>query len=300
MTPKNLALVAALLLSVSVLHAQKDAPTWKTQGEAVTEEGKIRIRMKITKSSPAETIMAPQLLILDGSHATMSVQGPIFPGQDKQAPAGNQQGEAFKQVRELLRARNFWQTTGRESQHDFSEDQMQALEAIASDSAGPARARLRAAKLLCDRSKQVQVEKGISQADAARALAEAFVHIEDNLHDDAVSRFAPDKGFDHLSIGRQKQDPAGIRVRLESTDSGRAPGGLSLRVDPKTWQVTKAESWGQPRGDALRIDVVKAVGQDKVLALVSIFQEGKVVHCESLAFPVHKPQAPDAAEPRGQ
>ncbi len=300
MTRKNLALVAALLLSASALHAQKDAPTWKTQGQALAADGKIRIRMKITKSSPAETVMAPQLLILDGSHATMSIGGPIFPGQDKQAASPNQQGEAFKQVRELLRAKNFWQTTGRESQHDFSDDQKQALKVIASDSAGPAWARLRAAKLLCDLSKQVQVEKGIPQADAARALAEAFVHIEDNLHDDAVSRFALEKGFNRLSVSRQEQDPAGIRVRLESTDPGRVPGGLNLRLDPKTWQVTKAESWGQPRGDALRIDLVKAVGQDKVLALVSIYQEGKVVHCESLAFPVEKSEAPDAAETRGE
>lgn len=289
---KNTAFLAALLLAASALNAQQGQSTWKTQGQALATEGRIRIRMKITRSSPKETIMAPQLLILDGSHATLSIGGELFASSKNKAPGGQDpRSQEYKKTFELLRDKNFWQGPGRKSEHDLSRDQKRALEEIASDSATPAWARLRAGKLLCDLNKQVRVHQDISQADASRAIAEAFAHIEADLQNEAVSGFAPQRGFSHLSVSRRKNDPKAIWVLLESTGSARPAAGLNLRLDPTVWQVTKTESWGQPRGDALRIDVVKAVGEDKVLALISIFQEGKVVHCESKAFQVEKSEA---------
>jgi hypothetical protein len=147
-------------------------------------------------------------------------------------------------ARQILTAKDFWETTGQKNDHVFDEAVQGELRNIALDEQSKPELRLRAGKLLCDLAGHTRLSTEFPAKHAARAMTAGMKYLEANLADATVRKFAPQLGFTHLAISQKSTDAEGMWFLIESVEPARN-GGLNLRVDPTTWKVTQVEHWGK-------------------------------------------------------
>lgn len=143
----------------------------------------------------------------------------------------------------LLAAKNFWQQTGAQFEHDLDADVAARIRGMAQSNATGAELRLRAVKVACDLAGNSR-PGNVPPAEAQRAVAIAMAHVEAHLGDETVRKFSPQLGFTHLTVSHDPADGRAIWVLIETTDPARR-GGLNIEVDPKTGKVLMIHQWGK-------------------------------------------------------
>jgi hypothetical protein len=144
---------------------------------------------------------------------------------------------------ELLASKDFWDTTGSQFEHKLDAAVAADVRRLADDPAANRATRLRAMKLAADMEGNSHVAKQFTPQQAASAVGAAMKHLE--------AKFANRKGalmppcrFTHLTISTNANDAGGVWVLIESVEPQHL-GGMNIRVDGKTWAITKVNIWGQ-------------------------------------------------------
>ncbi|QOV89042.1 M56 family metallopeptidase [Humisphaera borealis] len=143
----------------------------------------------------------------------------------------------------MLSAPDFWEKTGADTRHDFSAETANEIRRVAADKATSVLLRVRAMKLACDLAGDSRSAPTLSAEDVRTALSSAMSHLEKNLADETIGKFAAEMGFTHVIVSPKTNDD-GTWVLIESIDEARR-GGLNIRVDRKTSKVTKVDHWGK-------------------------------------------------------
>jgi hypothetical protein len=148
----------------------------------------------------------------------------------------------------MLSETNFWTRTGAATKHDFDAETVTELEKLAKGADHPDLA-LRATKLLCDQAGHSRANPDLSDAENALAVTVAFEYLESHLADPEVARYAPARGFSHMTVSSTGNDGAGVAwVLIETAASPPSfNGGLNIRVDLKASKVTTVKQWGDVR-----------------------------------------------------
>ncbi len=147
----------------------------------------------------------------------------------------------------MVSAPDFWAKAGAETKHDFQPMMVSDLEKIIRDGDHPDLA-LRAAKLLCDNAGHSRHNAKFSDADNAKAVKLAFEHLESQFADPEVAKYAPARGFSHMTLSTMDDGETVAWVLIETV--GQRPGfngGLNIRVDLKAGKVTAVKQWGDVR-----------------------------------------------------
>ncbi|HWE04562.1 MAG TPA: hypothetical protein VG326_19310 [Tepidisphaeraceae bacterium] len=147
----------------------------------------------------------------------------------------------------MLSSTDFWSRTGTTAAHDLDAGTIAELEKLANDATHPDLS-LRATKLLCDHAGHSHSNPDLSDADNARAVTVAFEYLESHLADAEVARYAPARGFSHMTVSSMADDGDGVAWILIETAAGpNFRGGLNIRVDLKALKVTRVKQWGDVR-----------------------------------------------------
>jgi hypothetical protein len=144
---------------------------------------------------------------------------------------------------ELLAAADFWDTTGSQFEHKLDAAIAADVRRLADDPAANRATRLRAMKLAADMEGNSRVTKQFTPQQAASAVRAAMKHLEARLADRKGASMPPCR-FTHLTISPNANDAGGVWVLIESVEPQQS-GGMNIRVDGKTWAVTKVDVWGQ-------------------------------------------------------
>lgn len=144
-----------------------------------------------------------------------------------------------------LSATDFWQNEGAASKHDLDDAALDRLGKLVDNSAERPEIRLRAAKLLCDHNGHSRFNPNLSEADNARAVTTAFEYLEAHFADAEVAKYAPQRGFSHMTISF---DGNAHWVLIETAGGSHSfNGGLNIGVDIKAAKVTTIKQWGDIR-----------------------------------------------------
>jgi hypothetical protein len=146
-------------------------------------------------------------------------------------------------AKELLAAKDFWDTTGSHFEHKLDAAVAADVHRLADDPGADKATRLRAMKLVVDMNGNSRAAKEFTPQQAASAVGAAMKHLEAILAG-RKGVFVPPWGFTHLTISRNASDAGGVWVLIESVEPQHS-GGMNIRVDGKTWAVTKVDVWGQ-------------------------------------------------------
>jgi hypothetical protein len=139
-------------------------------------------------------------------------------------------------VAELLKAKDFWQTTGLRDGRKWTDGEVEQLRGLVATSPD-AVVRLRGDKILADLDK-----KGRFGAKQEAIVTAGFRYLEKNLKTAPVKTLCVEQGLTHYTVSTKSDGTLWLLV--EHVESKGFNGGLNLKWDGTKKDITKMEAWG--------------------------------------------------------